>query len=128
MNRIAEELGIRKQSLSYHYASKSKLLIDTYADAVEEEVTFLEEFFSNTKSLGAKETLVQFLKETQQRYYEQPTIAFLQSMSFKAPMEVSDLNDILCKKAIVGCRSEEHTSELQSRFDLVCRLLLEKKK
>src|SRR5699024_11549579 len=30
-----------------------------------------------------------------------------------------------------GCnvltRSEEHTSELQSRFDLVCRLLLEKK-
>src|SRR5437868_9711782 len=28
----------------------------------------------------------------------------------------------------VGFRSEEHTSELQSRFDLVCRLLLEKKK
>src|SRR5207249_606234 len=27
----------------------------------------------------------------------------------------------------VGARSEEHTSELQSRFDLVCRLLLEKK-
>src|SRR5437868_9666025 len=25
-------------------------------------------------------------------------------------------------------RSDEHTSELQSRFDLVCRLLLEKKK
>src|SRR5699024_12780440 len=25
-------------------------------------------------------------------------------------------------------RSEEHTSELQSRFDLVCRLLLEQKK
>src|SRR5437868_10619057 len=28
----------------------------------------------------------------------------------------------------VDGRSEEHTSELQSRFDLVCRLLLEKKK
>src|SRR5206468_11218182 len=27
-----------------------------------------------------------------------------------------------------GLRSEEHTSELQSRSDLVCRLLLEKKK
>src|SRR5207249_6097496 len=27
----------------------------------------------------------------------------------------------------VTARSEEHTSELQSRFDLVCRLLLEKK-
>src|SRR5699024_11744779 len=35
-------------------------------------------------------------------------------------------NEIDCD----GCpiRSEEHTSELQSRFDLVCRLLLEKKK
>src|SRR5699024_11949533 len=28
----------------------------------------------------------------------------------------------------VYSRSEEHTSELQSRFDLVCRLLLEKTK
>src|SRR5699024_12686237 len=28
----------------------------------------------------------------------------------------------------LSARSEEHTSELQSRFDLVCRLLLEKKK
>src|SRR5689334_24792549 len=28
----------------------------------------------------------------------------------------------------VGLRSEEHTSELQSQFHLVCRLLLEKKK
>src|SRR5690349_22294360 len=28
----------------------------------------------------------------------------------------------------IGMRSEEHTSELQSRRDLVCRLLLEKKK
>src|SRR5438067_8091290 len=32
------------------------------------------------------------------------------------------------RKIIDGKRSEEHTSELQSRFDLVCRLLLEKKK
>src|SRR2546430_13314350 len=28
----------------------------------------------------------------------------------------------------VSCRSEEHTSELQSQSNLVCRLLLEKKK
>src|SRR5438874_9219692 len=30
--------------------------------------------------------------------------------------------------ALAWARSEEHTSELQSRRDLVCRLLLEKKK
>src|SRR5438067_2222006 len=37
--------------------------------------------------------------------------------------EVASLADV-----IGSLRSEEHTSELQSRFDLVCRLLLEKKK
>src|SRR5699024_12134098 len=47
--------------------------------------------------------------------------------SFKTPIDSSDMNpDIWIK--IVEIRSEEHTSELQSRFDLVCRLLLEKKK
>src|SRR5438105_6193705 len=30
--------------------------------------------------------------------------------------------------SLPAARSEEHTSELQSRVDLVCRLLLEKKK
>src|SRR5690349_22449314 len=33
-----------------------------------------------------------------------------------------------CGSTPVTARSEEHTSELQSRRDLVCRLLLEKKK
>src|SRR5699024_11653733 len=32
------------------------------------------------------------------------------------------------ESSLRAARSEEHTSELQSRFDLVCRLLLEKKK
>src|SRR5690349_23706523 len=34
----------------------------------------------------------------------------------------------LAEPAVANSRSEEHTSELQSRRDLVCRLLLEKKK
>src|SRR5699024_11320276 len=35
--------------------------------------------------------------------------------------------EIFFKSIYDGNRSEEHTSELQSRFELVCRLLLEKK-
>src|SRR5699024_11410198 len=37
----------------------------------------------------------------------------------------SSNNFELAVAVTVGVRSEEHTSELQSRFDLVCRLLLE---
>src|SRR5699024_11980443 len=40
---------------------------------------------------------------------------------------ISGLNHYTVK-SMIKKRSEEHTSELQSRFDLVCRLLLEKKK
>src|SRR5699024_11605771 len=46
-----------------------------------------------------------------------------------APRESFAITPQLATGAILsGHRSEEHTSELQSRFDLVCRLLLEKKK
>src|SRR5207249_12226426 len=39
----------------------------------------------------------------------------------------NDIPAFIDKDRAVHLRSEEHTSELQSRFDLVCRLLLEKK-
>src|SRR5207249_11412443 len=45
----------------------------------------------------------------------------------KRSPELYDLSKNGCETFPPG-RSEEHTSELQSRFDLVCRLLLEKKK
>ena len=49
--------------------------------------------------------------------------ADLTSTDFKS----ADLSNAYLHKADLG-RSEEHTSELQSHSDLVCRLLLEKKK
>src|SRR3989475_7602699 len=50
----------------------------------------------------------------------------------RAPQQVAGLSVIDGERraalAVVGVRSEEHTSELQSQSNLVCRLLLEKKK
>src|SRR5437868_8280356 len=40
----------------------------------------------------------------------------------------SQIDEVRSGGSYISQRSEEHTSELQSRFDLVCRLLLEKKK
>src|SRR3712207_7261516 len=48
---------------------------------------------------------------------------FLQVMETEQPVESSNSDAISSAQ-----RSEEHTSELQSRQYLVCRLLLEKKK
>src|SRR5699024_11926769 len=50
---------------------------------------------------------------------------FLEDERFNHQVEVtSGVLEENCAKLL---RSEEHTSELQSRFDLVCRLLREKK-
>src|SRR5690606_40484724 len=48
--------------------------------------------------------------------------------TFKSKVEVVPQNFALNTRGLaVATRSEEHTSELQSRENLVCRLLLEKK-
>src|SRR5690554_7523818 len=52
--------------------------------------------------------------------------------SVRGQANIPGMGDLACplteKKDCRCCRSEEHTSELQSRPHLVCRLLLEKKK
>src|SRR5438874_8942702 len=45
----------------------------------------------------------------------------------KLRLRAQIVGTLLRGDAVVALRSEEHTSELQSRRDLVCRLLLEKK-
>src|SRR5204863_6769581 len=49
------------------------------------------------------------------------------SLAARGPLPIGngDRTGVMCR---IDTRSEEHTSELQSRRDLVCRLLLEKKK
>src|SRR5699024_11383135 len=60
------------------------------------------------------------------RLTEEDEIAVLE-MGIDHFGEMHRLADIARPDVCVITRSEEHTSELQSRFDLVCRLLLEKK-
>src|SRR5699024_11859345 len=51
-----------------------------------------------------------------------------QPASYVADITYKDSPEAEEQQHRLEVRSEEHTSELQSRFDLVCRLLLEKKK
>src|SRR5256885_10902592 len=53
---------------------------------------------------------------------------FLAALALKTKMPDLPVTVIRSKEiGIIGVRSEEHTSELQSPCNLVCRLLLEKK-
>src|SRR5206468_8605428 len=58
-----------------------------------------------------------------------PYTTLFRSMSHPEQAKGKDEQSLIPGPGIKLCsRSEEHTSELQSRSDLVCRLLLEKKK
>src|SRR5260221_8582149 len=54
-------------------------------------------------------------------------IGFGASAASRRPMGIAVVGGLAFSQ-VVTLRSEEHTSELQSHSDLVCRLLLEKKK
>src|SRR2546428_5997627 len=51
--------------------------------------------------------------------------SFGQGIDSITPLQMTMIDNAIANNGVL--RSEEHTSELQSRSDLVCRLLLEKK-
>ena len=60
---------------------------------------------------------------------EELAAAYASADAFIFPSRTETLGLVLLEAMAAGChRSEEHTSELQSPCNLVCRLLLEKKK
>src|SRR2546428_5513420 len=67
--------------------------------------------------------MIDFALEAQRTEGKSAHDAILQACSIRRMASCADLPSVRC-----ASRSEEHTSELQSRSDLVCRLLLEKKK
>src|SRR5207249_11212022 len=67
--------------------------------------------------LSASRVMRRFLQVKLSIFTAQPNTA----------LTASDLHPVFGCAVKIDNRSEEHTSELQSRFDLVCRLLLEKK-
>src|SRR5207249_12084716 len=71
------------------------------------------------------DAIVQFLR----RHEDLARAAFRQALALDPSLEVNGIDQLSPELAQLFQheRSEEHTSELQSRFDLVCRLLLEKK-
>src|SRR5207248_4704511 len=67
--------------------------------------------------------------QSKRQFHTTPLSAFIRSLGGPATprrINVSNAHQAAARER-EGRRSEEHTSELQSPYDLVCRLLLEKK-
>ncbi|MDQ0661044.1 TetR/AcrR family transcriptional regulator [Paenibacillus sp. W2I17] len=90
MAQIAEEAGIRKQSLAYHYSSKKALLLELYEEVVQEEQQFVRQFFSDSVTQTLDQQLYAFLHEHKNRFLTHPNVAFMYILSFITPLEVHD--------------------------------------
>src|SRR2546422_4675810 len=107
---LAERLAMSKSGLFAHFGSKEDLQLLTLKQA---QILFFEEVLSPA------------LKHARGL----PRLRALFSNWLAWVKRNDDLpGGCLMLAACVEYRSEEHTSELQSRLHLVCRLLLEKKK
>lgn len=90
MSQIAEKAGIRKQSMSYHFAGKKELLTELYGEVVEEEISFVRNFFGEASGKAWEDRLHAYLIEHKNRYLTRPGMHLMFVFSFTTPLEVRD--------------------------------------
>src|SRR5699024_11305041 len=91
----------------------------------------------NNRTNNKYKTTIRIFKNIKKRLLEQKKITskvtssyFIENLLYNVPDRYFNIENSSIRVANILnwlIRSEEHTSELQSRFDIVCRLLLEKK-
>src|SRR5699024_11421031 len=95
-------------------------------------------YFKNTENYVNQKQWIQFWKKAMKLDYDPNVKVQMIRPKNKYKSDIQSAIDETAKYPVKDTdfmtddeeknRSEEHTSELQSRFDIVCRLLLEKKK
>src|SRR6266700_5072802 len=83
-------------------------------------------FFDVSRSISTTLITIFFFNDTATT--EIYTLSLHDALPISTPSKVCPSTPGAPRRAFASSRSEEHTSELQSRENLVCRLLLEKKK
>src|SRR6266496_4787354 len=111
---IAAAAGVNQALVFYHFGSVDELLAAAVRHGAQQRVATYRE------RLGAVTSLRDLLDLGRSLHADERAAG---NLAVLAQMLAGAERD-----ARLGPRSEEHTSELQSRRDLVCRLLLEKKK
>ncbi|MET3728304.1 AcrR family transcriptional regulator [Fictibacillus halophilus] len=84
---IANEVGIKKQSIYTHFKSKDDLYIQTFKDATDCEIDFVKQFIQNQQSHALKDVLFRFLIEYLDRFEQNNNMKFFMRTSFYPPVQ-----------------------------------------
>ncbi|MBH0156322.1 TetR/AcrR family transcriptional regulator [Fictibacillus sp. 5RED26] len=84
---IANEVGIKKQSIYTHFKSKDDLYIQTFHEATDCEIDFVKQFIEDQESLQLREVLSKFLTEYLERFEKNNNMKFFMRTSFYPPVK-----------------------------------------
>ncbi|WP_273835169.1 TetR/AcrR family transcriptional regulator [Guptibacillus sedimenti] len=87
LSSIANEVGIKKQSIYAHFKSKEDLFISTYNDSLVNELYFIKQYMLENSSSSLKEILYNFLNEYLKRYQKDHNMNFFMRTSFFPPVQ-----------------------------------------
>lgn len=88
---IADEVGIKKQSMYAHFASKKELVIEIHEEATKQEIAFLTSFFDEHRGVPLRKLLDQFVEEMKDRYSDNQNVKLMFLMAFMPPEQLQDL-------------------------------------
>ena len=91
LSDIAEEVGIKKQSIYSHFKSKDELFITVMNEVINEETNFLHQFFTHYKP-DLKNYLEDFILEFKERYVnnEECNMKFVLRMAYMPPFHLKE--------------------------------------
>ncbi|MEW9095229.1 MAG: TetR/AcrR family transcriptional regulator [Clostridiaceae bacterium] len=88
---IAEEVGIKKQSIYSHFKNKDELFLTVMDEVINEEMNFLHNFFTHYKA-DLKSYLEDFILEFKERYVnnEEYNMKFVLRMCYMPPFHLKE--------------------------------------
>lgn len=86
LDKIAQEVGIKKQSLYSHFKSKNDLFLTVFAEAVARETAFADDYFERTSAGGSDgDRLYRFIEQFKSRYQEDLNLRLILYSGFMVP-------------------------------------------
>lgn len=91
LSDIAQEVGIKKQSIYSHFKNKDKLFLTVMHEVINEERNFLHQFFAHYKP-DLKDYLEDFILEFKERYVnnEECNMKFVLRMAYMPPVHLRE--------------------------------------